>query len=67
MNRPRTIIVSEKFKDILKLEAATHGKSIVKYTEELLSDKDNLKDLAEEWREKYNCKYKARKEHLDMP
>lgn len=60
------VMVHPKFKDKLKLEAALRGESVVKYTQKLVESKDAIKELAEQWKEKYNGKTK-KQGHLDLP
>ena len=66
--RPVTMKVHPKYRDMLHLEAATHGESIIKFTEKISQNPDPLKDIAEEWRKKYagKCK-KQNNNYLDFP
>lgn len=67
MNERRTnIIVHPRFKEMLHIEAATNGKSMLGFTAMIAEKNENIKRLADEWRKKYNCKTK-KAGHLDLP
>ena len=65
--RPVLIKVSPKFKELLQLEAASNGKNIIKYTEILSIENSPLKQLAEDWKEKYGGRLHKKSDRLDMP
>lgn len=66
--KPKTMKVHPKFKQFLHLEAATHGQSIIKYTEKIANANTSLDELAKSWKEKYGGKTKKKDNgFLDFP
>ena len=63
---PDRMYVHPKFKQLVRMEAASKGKDIVEFTKELAEKETAIDKISEEWKEKWQSKVK-RVKGFDFP